>query len=283
MYHLNGTTFKSQNGINSKVTNILPFYELTETCIPKYAVVILNRPLSDFNKDHLVRLWKNALVRITVDGGTKRWEEFQSTLIQNIRAELESPELVTGDFDSITEDILSIYKSKGCEIVHTPDQNATDFTKALMALNSYCDSNTIHIDSVIVISEVSGRVDHIMANINTLFLCKTKQLLPEDVNVFMLAHNSISWLLQSGEHCIQIPQNLLNHESWCSLVPLGGKCETITTRGLKWNLENESMSFGGMVSTSNTFDGSSHVVICNSHPVLWSMKIIYPNELCPVG
>ena len=41
------------------------------------------------------------------------------------------PDIVTGDFDSAKPEILQAYKQKGVEVIGTPDQNQTDFTKSL--------------------------------------------------------------------------------------------------------------------------------------------------------
>ena len=44
------------------------------------------------------------------------------------------PDIVTGDFDSITDAVLAHCKSIGVKVVPTPEQDRTDFTKAVDVL-----------------------------------------------------------------------------------------------------------------------------------------------------
>lgn len=85
---------------------------------------------------------------------------------------------------------------------------------------------------MLTIVETSGRIDQIMANINTLF--KAQSILPQNP-IFLLSRSSISWLLVPGKHLIDIPSEILEKRIWCSLVPIKEKC-VATTVGLKWDL-----------------------------------------------
>ena len=49
----------------------------------------------------------------------------------------DSSYLISGDFDSVEPSILEYYRSKGVPIIPTPDQNDTDFGKALIELNKH--------------------------------------------------------------------------------------------------------------------------------------------------
>ncbi|RVE43845.1 hypothetical protein evm_011513 [Chilo suppressalis] len=239
----------------------------------KYAVIILNRPLK-LKKSFLTSLWNNASVRVTVDGGTLRWNTFLKELPENDRSSMKLPDLITGDFDSISQEILKIYEAKSCKVIHTPDQNHTDFTKALMELNKWCKSNSFEIDHAIAISQSSGRLDQIMGNIQTLFLVKDKALLDSKTKAYIVSDDAVSWLLQPGDHIITVPKQIgVRKKVWCSMVPIGETCSQITTTGLKWNLDNQPLKFGDIVSTSNTFDGSENVTIKCTNTVLWSMKV----------
>lgn len=89
-------------------------------------------------------------------------------------------------------------------------------------------------ENIYVLTEVAGRLDHLMANINTLY--KSESILP-DTSVFLLCSDSIAWLLKPGTYVISIPQIIRENKNWCSLVPIGAPA-VVTTSGLKWNLGN---------------------------------------------
>ncbi|XP_055612842.1 thiamin pyrophosphokinase 1 [Uranotaenia lowii] len=234
----------------------------SEGCGDELAVVMLNRPIL-LPKEYLRSIWNNAKVRITVDGGTNRWVDFVKSHI-GPADQLRPPDLVTGDFDSCTDESLSYVTQLNCKIIKTPDQNATDFTKSLKALQTT--GHDRQITRVLVLCESSGRLDQIMANINTLYLARA--ILP-NAFVFLRSSNSLSWLLPIGNHCINIPKRLVQEHIWCALIPIGQRVICSTT-GLRWNLENRVMEFGSLVSTSNTY-ASEEVFVQTDGPVIWSM------------
>ena len=43
--------------------------------------------------------------------------------------------MISGDFDSVKKETLKFFKDLGSEIIPAPDQDHTDFTKALMILS----------------------------------------------------------------------------------------------------------------------------------------------------
>ncbi|KXJ76110.1 hypothetical protein RP20_CCG010319 [Aedes albopictus] len=122
------------------------------------------------------------------------------------------------------------------------------------------------ISRVLVLCESSGRLDQIMANINTLFLAG--KILPK-TPVFLRSSNSLSWLLPAGNHLIAIPPRLVHEHIWCSLIPVGHRA-VCSTSGLRWNLDNRVTEFGSLVSTSNTY-AEEEVEIKTDGPLLWCM------------
>lgn len=86
--------------------------------------------------------------------------------------------------------------------------------------------------NVITVLDMSGRIDHILSEINTLH--KAANFL-NGINLFLLTKNSLSWVLHPGQHSIKIPDRFVAEQFWCSYVPVGSRCR-VTTSGLKWDL-----------------------------------------------
>ncbi|GLH03139.1 CLUMA_CG005329, isoform A [Gryllus bimaculatus] len=240
------------------------FLDVKNVC-SAYALLILNRPIS-INRDYLLSLWDRAAVHVTVDGGTNRWYEFTE---KGTCEKCVLPDLITGDMDSVTSEVLGYYKAKDVEVIQTPDQNETDFTKALHQTALYVKRKEIKIDAVIAVVETSGRLDQIIGNINSLY--KAESILG-DVPVFLHGRNSLTWRLGEGFHEISIPLPVISSNKWCSLVPFGSPAR-VTTTGLKWNLDDRILEFGKLVSTSNTFSGSTLVTVHTNSNVVWSMAL----------
>jgi len=221
--------------------------------------LILNREIK-ISSEVVKNIWQNAKARCTVDGGTNHWRMF----LQKNSLDLKPPDVISGDFDSITEESAHFFDS--VPKVMTPDQSETDFTKSIEVIKPIMDA--MKINDIVVFHETSGRFDQIMGNINTLL-----KLQSDALNIYLLASNSMTWVLRPGKHTIHIPTECLEKRGWCSLLPIGKAAHNVTTKGLRWNLANSDVEFGGLVSTSNTYADET-VVVETKDSLVWSMGIL---------
>lgn len=200
-----------------------------------------------------------------MDGGTDVWLNFKKSYCKTIR--VKDIDLICGDFDSISDEAMAIVRSlRATTVVHTPDQDETDFSKSLIQLEPKIKESRVR--TVVVVSQTSGRLDQIMANINTLH--RSNKFSSAD-RILLLSDNSLSFLLQPGKHTIHIPTPLVTKQDWCALIPFR-EATLLRTAGLKWNLKDQLTQFGCQISTSNTY-AANVVEVRTDKPVLWSMGI----------
>ncbi|XP_061393659.1 thiamin pyrophosphokinase 1 [Musca vetustissima] len=231
-----------------------------------HGCLVLNRNIK--SPSHVVKaLWNNASIRCCVDGGTNKWLNFLRTELKNDDDDIQLPDLITGDFDSICRETEEYFTSRGVRRIHTPDQNNTDFTKAVDVLKPMLREKQLR--DIIVLHDTSGRFDQIMSNINTLYTRND-----EFCNIYLFGSCSLTWLLRPGKHSIVIPTHLVEEQRWCSLLPIGQEATNVTTKGLKWNLTHGKTFFGGLVSTSNTY-ASTLIEIETNSSLIWSMGVFY--------
>lgn len=192
-----------------------------------------------------------ATIRVLVDGGANRW--FQYIDENGLSGVLKEPCFVCGDMDSISEASIKRLTEMNIELKRTPDQDETDLTKAVMISKppmeelgvsgrkyvSTCKKNVsnkkilynycfLQMVKVLILTDHSGRIDHLMAQINSLHKIHWGEL-------FLLTHDSLAWLLRPGVHRLTIPIEFVETQVWCSYIPVGSACK-VTTRGLKYDL-----------------------------------------------
>lgn len=90
-------------------------------------------------------------MRVTVDGGTEKWLQWMQK--NNLFDDLLLPEIITGDMDSLSKEILNHFTTNNDEIkvVVTPNQDETDFFKALRELSTYTLDKNIQVCNLLII------------------------------------------------------------------------------------------------------------------------------------
>lgn len=140
--------------------------------------------------------WNNCRIRFSVDGGTNILYDFQKSIAENcyIEKNLIDPNFISGDFDSIRCNVLDYFKQRNVKIVHTPDQNYTDFTKCLNILKDWIiTEQNDPLDSIIVFYTSSNRIDQYLSILSTVHQTTKDKILPP---ILLLDLNSsISFVL----------------------------------------------------------------------------------------
>ena len=181
--------------------------------------------------------WKKSCFSASVDGGTNTLHVLNKH--ENYRF---VPDLISGDFDSITPELLEIYKAKGTEIIRTPDQDYTDFTKCLKILSQkFADNQLQSLEHILCLVSESDRVDHVLSNINTLLTSKTD--FPSHVNICLLSPDSCTFLLSPGHTLIDLETFGFPKPEWCCLLPIQSPA-VVTTSGLVSNFRKRNLKIG---------------------------------------
>ena len=136
------------------------------------------------------------------------------------------PTFITGDFDSLQKLPNEI------EVIHTPNQNYTDFDKILQIL---FDKGFYKID---VYGARGAEQDHFLGNLHTAIQWQSK------LNLTFYDNNSKYFLAKKITKITDCKDQIV------SLIPFP-KATNILTEGLAYPLKNEDLTFGERIGTRN--------------------------------
>lgn len=173
--------------------------------------------LEDIREDDLV---------IAADGGAQHCFKFGFT-----------PNIIIGDMDSIETSVVEEFKSQKVKfITYHRNKNETDLELALTyAVNK-------GIDRILFLGLLGGRLDQSLANLLLLSRDEWKHV---DLVVFQGA--DIAYLMRD-EKRISLPGR---PGDLVSLIPLSKSVTGVSTKGLRWALEDADLFFGHTLSVSN--------------------------------
>lgn len=168
---------------------------------------------------------KNPLT-VAADGGARL-----AQTVFNI-----TPQVVIGDFDSLTESELDALKTKGTRIIrHSPEKDETDLELAIQW------AVEMGARQVFILGALGRRIDQTLGNLYLLALP-----ILTGVNAFIVANNQQIRLAYPGTHVIEgeVGDTL-------SLLPFRGDVQHIYSEGLKYPLHNDTLKFGPARGMSN--------------------------------
>lgn len=149
--------------------------------------------------------------------------------LKNMGFPLEKLDFISGDFDSHSGSDENIYHKK---FIHTPDQDKTDFHKALDLILEQGFS------TVDVFGGSGGEQDHFLGNLTVAYTFKDKM--------------NLKFYDEFSEYYFIPPSFSVKgvNNKMISLYPFP-YVENITTKGVNWPLTNGSLSITSRIGTRN--------------------------------
>lgn len=162
--------------------------------------------------------------------------------------ELE-PDIILGDFDSVSEserEAIELLKQQIPErIVQLPCEK--DDTDTLAAIRIGLANG---FDRFLIYGGTGGRLEHTMANIQTLLYLKN-----QGATGYLMDGSGMICVLKNEE--VRLKDDL---EGYMSLFALGSKAKGVTIQGMKYELDNVTLTNDFPVGISNEFIGKEALV-----------------------
>jgi thiamine pyrophosphokinase len=188
------------------------------------AIIVANGHVDpDERYGHLLR--DDDLV-IAADGG--------AVLARRLGVE---PQVVIGDLDSLPSEVRAELEAHGCQFVgHSARKDETDLELAIRhALERGA-------DEIILLGAAGDRLDHTLANVFLLGLPELAK-----IKTSMVGSDSEIWLLRGGGELEVrgIPGDTV------TLLPVGQDAVGVSSEGLEWPLDGDTLRFGPARGVSN--------------------------------
>jgi thiamine pyrophosphokinase len=153
------------------------------------------------------------------------------------------PDVIIGDMDSISEELLEEFKDADIQLIlYPPDKDRTDLELAL----DY--ANKKDLDNVVLFGVLGGRLDLLLANLMLLsrddWKTMSLTIIDEPETAYILRnHDSLTIFGNPGDII--------------SLVPLSDHVSQVSTQGLRWKLHDATLVRGTTLSVSNELENTS--------------------------
>jgi thiamine pyrophosphokinase len=188
--------------------------------------------------------------------------------------------VIIGDLDSLTSEARSYFESTShappTRVIHDPDQESTDFGKAVDHARAQHHRSPI---DIVAVGGLGGRVDQGLSQLHHLYLYQTDPRYAAG-RMYLFSGESLTFLLKAGRHRIHVREPA-GHEDddddvfakYVGILPVR-EPSVITTRGLEWDVTAWETAFGGRMSTSNHVrPGTRAVEVETTRDVLFTIAL----------
>lgn len=153
---------------------------------------------------------------------------------------------IVGDFDSVSESLLSKYRKLSTPIQTFPTEKDKTDTQIAIELALMHDATSIDL-----IGATGTRLDHVLANIHLLML--GMQL---NISMYILDINNKIYLKNESFLITKCRQ----YGNFVSLLPFNGQVSDLTIKGFKYPLNNITLTAGSSLGISNEIMEENAVV-----------------------
>ena len=190
----------------------------------------------------------NAALLVCADGGANSASRYGL-----------KPGAIVGDMDSVLTQTLR--KLGKAEIHKVVDDYSTDLEKTF----AWVIDKGFH--SITVAGATGGRLDHFIGNLSAMV-----KFSPKAAITFI--DDAGEWIYIDRSKELRLPVG-----ATVSLIPLS-HCDGIVTKGLRWNLNFESLELGVRDSTSNVVaDNPVHINVAKGNLILFHLfKTVSPRK-----
>ena len=198
-------------------------------------VCVCNGSISDYDKIKKYILVSDYI--ISVDGGAG-----------HLRKMGIDPDILIGDFDSANSKDLDYYVNKGINVSKFPVEK--DMTDSELAIEMVLELGA---DEVVFLGALGTRIDHSFANIMLL-----KKILDTGLRGSIVDEHNEIYMFNSNFSINKKEGRKL------SLIPITEKVTGVSTKGLKYPLNNATMTLGTSWGISNEFEEETACVAISS-------------------
>ncbi|MCR5715937.1 MAG: thiamine diphosphokinase [Lachnospiraceae bacterium] len=177
------------------------------------------------------------------------------------------PDLIVGDFDSISpmlrEEIFGIKEREPERVIVLPAEK--DDTDTMAAIRIGLERG---FEKFYLYAAGGGRMDHTIANLESLMFIKQ-----HGGRGYLMAHDMLAVVIANEE--ISFHPGM---QGTCSVFSMGEKAEGVTIRGMKYNVEDATLTNGFPLGQSNEFTEAQGTISVGNGALLiivyWSANML---------